>query len=193
VNILGVVYPYLKDCEGPETQTPTPPSEPPSEPPSCPDCTVTPTCPNCAPDPPNCDDPSCRPTLPETLAWQADLFCGSWPVWKGIDTLEEYTIAGYRVLASAGSDDSHETPTTNMRHKDVCGDVFVVDADVLGPSAYIQIDDPHPSLIVTLVMFKKNGKSWVPQAYVDQDSMAITAPGRYSFLVKFPARGGQTP
>lgn len=156
-NVLGVVYDYQVNCDPPP-----------------PDCTVTGTCP-----PPPCTNAPCQPPV----AWQSDLVCGGFTPGQDITTIADMDALGARLLASDGTDDSQESPTVSRRHQQVC-DGVVVDADVVRNVATIRVDDPAPQLVVSLLMFRKNGVSWVPQVFVSGESLAITAPGVYSLTVK---------
>jgi hypothetical protein len=159
-NVLGEVLDYGSACDPPP-----------------PDCTVTGTC-----QPPPCTNAPCQPP---PVAWQSDMVCGGFTPSQDITTIADMEALGARLLASDGTDDSHESPTLHMRHQQVC-DGVVVDADVAGNVATIRVDDPAPQLIVSLLMFRKNGVSWVPQTFVAGQSLAITAPGTYSLTVRSP-------
>lgn len=166
--IIGVVEPTGVDCAPAPEPTPDPTPEPLPEPPG---------------DPRDGPPPPHQPAL-----WQTDLLCGGYGT-KADGTPEDLTEANYmeyavRTMAHDLTPDTGPAiPEGNVTHSEWCGDAHVV-SKVDRNQVSIMIDSPQPTVMLSLVTYRKNGQTTLPQFGVDGATQVFTRPGKYNLTVK---------
>lgn len=178
VNVLAVVIDYERVC-----------GAPPSDPPCIGAACVPPVIPPTDPPPPECvpGEPGCVPrTIPPPSGpalWQTDLYCGGFGSQaNGLpEDLTEANFSSYDARVLSHDETGNTAVRSGFHVREWCEGVHVV-SDVRGNQAVFTIDTAPVTL--SLVTYRKNGSTFLPQAGVDGITQTFTAPGDYQLTVK---------
>jgi hypothetical protein len=112
------------------------------------------------------------------VKWQTDLYCGAVP-FEDL-TRQNFARNSNLVLAADGSDDSQEPLESGLVFTSSCNGT-PVNPRVAGNTATIEVGEP---VTLTLITYRKNGVSVLPQKFEDGVTQSFTAPGTYTMTVK---------